>query len=58
MSTSPQGFTTVRVPRELVTQLKELATKNHRSINGEATFALERYIEDNAHLIGGAPVAS
>ena len=37
--------TSVRIPRDLYASLKTLAKVNHRSINGEATVAVERYVK-------------
>ncbi len=46
--------TTVRIPRDVYDALKPIAAKNHRSINGEASFALEKYVEENRHIVDAA----
>lgn len=46
--------TTVRIPREVYDALATIAKKHHRSINGEASFALEKYVEENRHIVDAA----
>lgn len=46
--------TTVRIPREVYDALATIAKKHHRSINGEASFALEKYVEENLHIVDAA----
>jgi hypothetical protein len=56
--TSDSPTTTVRVDRALLDDVAKIAKKNHRTLVGEVAFALERYVEENAHLIGGERVTS
>jgi predicted DNA-binding protein len=43
--------TSVRIPKEIYDDLKLLAAKNHRSVNGEAAFAIEAYIEEHREIL-------
>ena len=45
---------TVRIPRTLVKQVEAIAAKNHRAIVGEVAFALEKYVEENRHIVEAA----
>ncbi|HVM46275.1 MAG TPA: Arc family DNA-binding protein [Candidatus Thermoplasmatota archaeon] len=49
--------TTVRIPRDIYDSLTLIAKKHHRSINGEASFALEKYVEENRHIVEAAAEA-
>jgi hypothetical protein len=46
--------TTVRIPRDVYDALATIAKKHHRSINGEASFALEKYVEEHRHVVDAA----
>jgi predicted DNA-binding protein len=43
--------TTVRIPQEIYDDLKVLAAKNHRSVNGEASFAIEAYLDEHREIV-------
>jgi predicted transcriptional regulator len=47
-------FRTVRIPRELQKQIEKIARKHHRSIVGEITHALERYVEEHRQVLDAA----
>jgi hypothetical protein len=38
--------TTVRIPEQIVKDLKEAGKKHYRNFNGELIFALEQYLTD------------
>jgi len=38
--------TTVRIPEQLITDLKEAGKKHHRNFNNELIVAIEHYISD------------
>lgn len=40
--------TSVRIPRAVQEGLKLIAERNHRSVNGEASHALEEYVKANS----------
>jgi predicted transcriptional regulator len=42
---------TVRIPKDIHDDLKRLAEKNHRSVNGEAAFAIEAYLEAHREIV-------
>lgn len=37
----------IRVPEDIWEKIRELATKEERSINSEIVYILKKYIEDN-----------
>jgi|GEM_PF-7094987 len=49
----PDPYVTVKVPRAIHGRIKKLGEKNHRSVMGEVAYALDQYIEANAHLVAG-----